>query len=113
MENEIVKLLNVLRRIARAAGYAAWIRTEPETLRFCVRQYNKVLLRLTELEPAIQPLFTPLAEDASAAVTRMAASELAAYFEDEEPQRHSWSYAGRCGPRAFRMRGYPFAIHCD
>ena len=29
MEQETVKLLNVLRRIARAAGYAAWTKPRP------------------------------------------------------------------------------------
>ena len=61
MEKETVKLLNVLRRIARAAGYAAWVKSDPEAARFCVSQYNKVLARLTELESALKPLFTPLA----------------------------------------------------
>ncbi len=55
MEKETVKLLNVLRRIARAAGYAAWVKADAEASRFCVGQYNKVLSRLIELEPAVQP----------------------------------------------------------
>ena len=49
MQQETVKLLNVLRRIARAAGYAAWIKAGPDATQFCVAQYNRVLARLSEL----------------------------------------------------------------
>ena len=76
MEKETVKLLNVLRRIARAAGYAAWTKSGTDATQFCVAQYNRVLARLTELEPAIKTLFTPLSESASPEVTRIAAKEL-------------------------------------
>ena len=48
-DREIAKLINVLRRIARAASYAAWTR-DVDAARFCVLQYNKVLARLSELE---------------------------------------------------------------
>jgi hypothetical protein len=81
-DREIAKLINVLRRIARAASHAAWSR-DPEAARFCVLQYNKVLARVGELEPAVAPLFAALTESASADVVRIAAHELAAYFEDE------------------------------
>lgn len=77
--------MNVLRRIARAASYAAWNRSTADATEFCIKQYNKIRDRLAELEPAITPLFPPLAENASAEVAHMAASELAAYFEDEAP----------------------------
>ena len=81
-DRELAKLINVLRRIARAASHAAWSR-DSEAARFCALQYNKVLTRVSELEPAVGPLFTTLAESASADLTRIAAHELAAYFEDE------------------------------
>lgn len=83
-DREIAKLVNVLQRIARAASHAEWSR-DPEAARFCVLQYNKVLARLSELEPAVATLFTSLPDDASPHVTRIAAHELAAYFEDEAP----------------------------
>ena len=83
-DREIAKLTNVLRRIARAASYAAWNR-DADAARFCVQQYNKVLARLSELEGAVAPLFTPLPDTASPEVVRLAAHELAAYFEDGEP----------------------------
>ncbi len=69
MEKETIKLINVVRRIARAAGYAAWIKTDPEAARFCVTQYNRVLSRLGELETGVKTLFTPLPENASPEVT--------------------------------------------
>ena len=86
MEKETVKLLNVLRRISRAAGYAAWTKAGPDATQFCVAQYNRVFARLSELEPAIKPLFTPLNDSASPEVIRMAARELLAYFEVDEPE---------------------------
>jgi hypothetical protein len=88
-DQEVRKLTNVLRRIARAAWYAAWHNAEPDAARFCVLQYNRVLARMEELEPAVKPLFAPLPESASPQVTRMAASELAAYFDEEaDSERH-------------------------
>lgn len=113
MEQETVKLLNVLRRIARAAGYAAWTRPGPDATQFCVSQYNRVLARLGELEPAIKPLFTPLADSASAEVVRLAARELIAYFEPDEPEFEfghfrARVYHGGCGPRGARTARVPF-----
>lgn len=126
MEQEVTKLLNVLRRIARAARYAEWTRSGPDATQFCAAQYNRVLARLGELEPAIKPLFTPLSESASAEVIRMAARELHAYFEvDDEtlfeqvppippippvpPLVHF-----RCGPgrRRRRVAWAPFFVKC-
>jgi hypothetical protein len=116
MEKETVKLLNVLRRIARAAGYAAWVKSEPEAIKFCVAQYNRVLARLTELEPAVKPLFTPLNESASPQVTRIAARELLAYFEGDAPDLW-WAFErprfhGRHSRRG-RVRCMPFSVTCD
>src|SRR5512144_2637995 len=86
MQQETVKLLNVLRRIARAAGYATWNKSGSDATQFCVAQYNRVLARLSELEPGVKPLFTPLSDSASAEVIRIAARELLAYFEVDEPE---------------------------
>ena len=114
MENERVKLLNVLRRIARAAGYAAWVKREPEATRFCVTQYNKVLARLTELEPSLSGLFTSLADDTSPEVVRLAARELSAYFEDPAAETDVFKLAFGCGPRRWRKRSYvTMPLHCD
>jgi hypothetical protein len=80
---EVTKLTNVLRRIARAAWYAAWRNPEPDAARFCAAQYNRVRARLEALEPAVTPLFAPLPESASPQLIRMAAVELAAFFDEE------------------------------
>ena len=114
MERETVKLINVLRRIARAAGYAAWVKREPEAVRFCVIQYNKVLARLSELEPNLSALFTPLAEDSAPELVRLAAREVAAYFEDEAPGPHVFKFGFACHPRRMRTRGRcaPMPVHC-
>jgi hypothetical protein len=104
-DTEIKKLTNVLHRIARSAGYAAWNNSAQDTAVFCVKQYNAVLARLTELEPQVTYAFAPLAEAASPQVIRIAARELGAYFEDEDApteERRGHHRAG-CG-RSGRMR---------
>lgn len=115
MDNETVKLINVLRRIARAAGYAAWVRSDADAAHFCAAQYNRVLARLNDLEPNTRALFAPLAEDSSPEVTRMAARDLAAYFEDDAPEQHTWGFAWGCHPRAIRARArcFPFEVRCE
>ena len=116
MEQETVKLLNVLRRIARAAGYAAWTKPGPEATQFCVAQYNRVLARLSELEPSVKPLFTPLGETASPEVIRIAARDLLAYFEVDEPEflRHFGKafYVRGCRPRRPRVGWVPISVRC-
>ena len=102
-DREIRKLVNVLRRIVRAANYASWSQAAPDAARFCVSQYNKVLARLIEVEPAAAPLFTSLPEAASPEVTRMAAYELAAYFEDEAASERGYRGARHCGGRRVRV----------
>lgn len=113
-EQEIKKLTNVLYRVARSASYAAWSNNAPDATAFCVRQYNAVLARLTELEPQVAYAFTALPETASPQVTRIAARELGAYFEGEgqteregrhrhqrsgcfnaRRTRHGWAASGR------------------
>ena len=113
MNNETVKLINVLRRIARAAGYAAWVRADADAARFCAAQYNRVLARLNELEPTTRTLFTPLSEESSPDVTRMAARDLAAYFEDDAPELHAWGFAWGCQPRRVRARVGCFPVGCE
>ena len=110
MEQETVKLLNVLRRIARAAGYAAWTKAGPDATQFCVAQYNRVLARLSELEPSVKPLFTPLSENASPDVIRIASRELLAYFEVDEPEfvpAFGRGFYFGCKPRVRRLRRVP------
>ena len=113
MNQETTKLLNVLRRIARAAGYAAWTKAGPDATQFCAGQYNRVLARLSEIEPAVVPLFTPLSESASAEVIRIAARELLTYFEADEPEFGFGRglYVG-CSPRRVRVKCVPTSVTC-
>ena len=114
MENEKIRLLNVLRRIA-TAGYAAWIRHEPDAARFCVGQYNKVLARLSEIEPNLKTLFPPLADNTSPQVVRIAARELGAYFQDEVPEPFVFRFGFGCAPgsRRERRRYVTTPLCCD
>lgn len=106
MEQETLKLLNVLRRIYRAAGYAAWTKAGPEATQFCVGQYNRILARISELEPSVKPLFAPLSESASAEVIRIACRDLYAYFEPDTPEFGRGVYF-KCGPRKVRIKCVP------
>ena len=117
MEQETVKLLNVLRRIARAAGYAAWSKPGPDATQFCATQYNRVLARLSELEPSVKPLFTPLSETASPEVIRIASRDLLAYFDADEPEfvrgfERAFYFRG-CRPRRPRIKCVPIKVGCD
>ena len=82
-EQEIQKLVNVLRKTARMAQQAGWKEGENVDSSFNIDQYNRVLARLIELEPNVGPVFGPLEKDASLSVVAMACRQLAAYFEDE------------------------------
>ena len=115
MNSETDKLINVLRRIARAASYANWVKADADAARFCAAQYNRVLARLNELEPNTRGLFASLPEDSSPDVTRMAARDLAAYFEDDAPESHVWGFAWGCHPRSVRARGkcFPVEVRCE
>jgi len=116
MEQETRKLLNVLRRIARAAGYLAWSKAGAEETQFCVAQYNRVFARLGELEPSVKPLFTPLSETASPDVIRIATRELLAYFEADEPEfvrGFGRAFYYGCGPRRARVKCVPISVGCD
>jgi hypothetical protein len=106
MEKETTKLLNVLRRIYRAAGYAAWTKAGPDAAQFCAGQYNRILARLAELEPSVKPLFAPLSESASPEVIRIACRDLFAYFEPDTPEFTQRLYFG-CRPRKMRIKCVP------
>jgi len=96
-EKQIGKLVNVLHRIARASGYIEWTNPPEDAVRFCVLQYNRILARLRELEPAVATLFTELPETAGPQIIRIAAHELAAYFEEEERSVRRHRHRRHCG----------------
>ncbi len=87
---EILKLVNVLRRTARIAQQAAWAGSDPESKAFCIAQYNKVLNRLAALDESVAGVFEPLDDDATLVVVAMACRQVAAYYEDETNQASRW-----------------------
>jgi hypothetical protein len=89
-EQEIAKLVNVLRRTSRMALQSEWTGSNQEVAAFCVEQYNRVLARLTEIDSSVGSVFGPLAKDSSLTVAAMACRQLAAYYEDEVGKTGGW-----------------------
>ena len=82
-EKELIKLINVLRRTGRMALQSEWTGGKEDAAAFCTDQYNRVLARLKEMDPAVSVIFEPLPANSSLTVVAMAARQLAAYYEDE------------------------------
>lgn len=112
-DRETKKLINVLRRIADVERYTMWRGEDEGLTKFCVTQYNKILARLMEYDPTLQPLFTPLPENTSSKTIRFAARELVAYLAEEMPDeahfRPHQRRHGCCGAR--RARGAWSAVN--
>ena len=87
---EIAKLVDVLRRTARMAQQAGWAGGDADSVAFCIKQHNKVLERLTELDEAAAGVFEPLGDDANLTVVAMACRQLAAFYEDEVSHGSKW-----------------------
>jgi hypothetical protein len=97
-EKELSKLVNVLRRTSRMALQSEWTGSSEDASRFCVEQYNRVLVRLKELDPSVAAVFEPLPDGSSLTVAAMACRQLAAYYEDEIGKGAGWGeWAGGCG----------------
>jgi len=111
-DREIAKLVRVLDRISGTGRFAVWRELPPDAASFCVRQFNRVLARITELEPAASTLFAPLPEDASPTVTRMAAHDLAEYFGDVEVSTHERRRFRHCGPKHAFVGAVRFGGKC-
>jgi hypothetical protein len=97
-EKELFKLINVLRRISRMSLQSEWTGGKEDAAAFCTEQYNRVLARLTELDPGVSVVFEPLPAGSSLTVVAMASRQLGAYYEDE------------LGPAKGFGRGYGFAF---
>lgn len=82
-EKELLKLINVLRRTSRMALQSEWTGGKDDAAVFCTDQYNRVLARLKEIDPAVGVVFEPLPAGSSLTVVAMASRQLAAYYEDE------------------------------
>ena len=87
---EIKKLVNVLRRTARMAMQVEWTGGSQDATTFCAEQYNKVLSRLKELDPDVAKIFEPLPAGSSLTVVSMACRQLAAYYEDKAGRPEGW-----------------------
>lgn len=77
-EQQLTKLVNVLRRTARSARDG-----NDEVVERSRVQFNRVLETLGGLDETVTTVFRPLEEGASGAVVAAASREVIAYFEDE------------------------------
>ena len=94
MEREAKRLAAVLHQIAYDAGYVLLCRGDPEIVRFCIAQYNRVYARLVELNPALTAPFGRLPDDASAGEVRIVARALAAYIKEKTRKERKRAWAG-------------------
>jgi hypothetical protein len=109
-EQELKKLINVLNRTIRTAMRVQWMNVGESETRFAVAQYNKILARLSEIDPPISALFAPLPEDATLTTVAMACRQIVSYYEDEvRPEREfGWGFEG--GPFRGFGAGKPFDL---
>ena len=93
MKQEVKKLDAVLRQIAHDAGQALLCRGDPDVVRFCAAQYNRVYARLRELDAELTAPFGPLPDDATAGETRIVARALAAYIKEKTraERKRAWA----------------------
>lgn len=103
-ETELNKLVNVLRKTARMASQPHLAEESDDVAAYCVGQYNRILSRLREIDPSVETVFEPLAEDSSLTVAGLACRQLAAYFEDEIPHGNDYSgvYSAAFDKEAFK-----------
>ncbi len=103
-EQELKKLISVLRQTARMAMQSEWTGSAKDAAPVCVERYNRILSRLKELEPTVANIFEPLPAESSLAASAMACRQLAAYFEEEAGWFPGWAraYAVGCDPERFK-----------
>ena len=94
MERETKRLAAVLHQIAYDAGYVLLCRGDPETVRFCIDQYNRVHARLSEVNPALTAPFGRLPDDASAGEIRIVARALVAYIREKTRKQRKQTRVG-------------------
>lgn len=78
-EQQITKLVNVLRRTAASVEGEA----SEEVIKQAIGQYNRVLSALSDLDEGAKAIFIPLKDDAGADAVGASCHQLAAYFHDE------------------------------
>ena len=103
-DQEIQKLVNVLRRTSRMALQAEWTGNDKGASAFCAGQYNRVLARLREIDQGLSNVFEPLPQDSSLTVTAMACRQLVAFYEDElgPGARFARAYGIAFDPESFK-----------
>jgi hypothetical protein len=103
-EQELKKLISVLRQTARTAMQSEWTGSAKDAATVCVERYNRILSRLKEIEPTVANIFEPLPAESSLAASAMACRQLAAYFEEEAGWFPGWAkaYAVGCDPERFK-----------
>ena len=106
-DKEIQKLVRVLIRLSRSGRFGAWRQEPKDAAEFGVRQFNRILARILEIEPRASTLFAPLAEDAALTVARMAAQDLATYFDESDQTAGEFHGLRFCGTR----HGFVGAVH--
>ena len=104
-DQEIKRLVNVLRQSARMACQSEWTGSGKDAATVCVERYNRVLSRLKELDDSVGAVFEPLQPDSPLAAAAMACRQLAAYFEDESGWVPPWAKASvaACDPAALKQ----------
>lgn len=78
-EQQITKLVNVLRRTAASVQGDV----SEEVTKQAIGQYNRVLSALSDLDEAAKAIFIPLEDDTGAEAVAASCYQLAAYFHDE------------------------------
>ncbi|MEZ5426811.1 MAG: hypothetical protein R2747_11130 [Pyrinomonadaceae bacterium] len=106
-EKEIGRLVRVLRQIAFVERFSAVSSKQEELSEFNSGQYNRILARLKEIEPSVANLFIELEEGANPRVIRLAAREVAEYFEEDIEPRRRKRHFGRCGSRGIVVEFKP------
>jgi hypothetical protein len=90
-DQELKKLINVLRGTARAAVRAQWMSAGENEARFAAAQFNRILARLSEIDPNIKTVFEPLPEGSSLTTVAMACRQVVSYYADEvEVEAEGW-----------------------
>ena len=81
-----------------------WTGGKEDAAKFCTDQYNRVLVRLQEIDPGVASVFAPLPAGSSLTVVAMAARQLAAYYEDELGPARGFgrAYGFNFDPKMFR-----------
>jgi hypothetical protein len=98
-EKELKKLINVLHRTARTAGRVQWMNGGENEARFAAQQYNRILTRLTELDPNIRDVFVPLPDDSTLLTVAIACRQVVSYYEDEiRTESGGWGFGFEGSP---------------